>query len=300
MIAALQSVVEHLDESQSHHIALLSYSNVVHCYDCSGGLSRPKMLVLAGEDTVAPAGIVTQARGAGKVQRQERNRRFFFFLLLNAFFCSAQSSGGVGCAAALARGSGGAPGVRRGPRAPRCRWGAGRQRRTSLAHDGGQPTRKGENRLLGPSLSLCLSLFLCFDRIVCEIWRRRMCWERTRSGRCTIWTPPTAAGKISAPRSPPPLCVWMLLWPPPPLSTLDRCSGCAARREDECTRKTFVLWLVVFLCLIGLCALQVLLSGAGAWRLRAEAAGGTALSSDAPARLRCRRPRKVRAKKDRD
>ena len=47
-IAALRSVLEHLDEAAGHHVALVTYSNTVHCYDVSAHLSRPKMLVLAG------------------------------------------------------------------------------------------------------------------------------------------------------------------------------------------------------------------------------------------------------------
>ena len=66
-IAALRSVVEHLDETQNHHLALMTYSNTVHCYDCSAGLSRPKMLVVASDDAFAlPGGLIVAAKGQGK------------------------------------------------------------------------------------------------------------------------------------------------------------------------------------------------------------------------------------------
>ncbi len=42
-LASLRSVIEHLQEDQLH-VALLTYSDVVHCYDTTG--SRPKMFVV--------------------------------------------------------------------------------------------------------------------------------------------------------------------------------------------------------------------------------------------------------------
>lgn len=56
MLASLRSVVEHLPEEMLH-VALVTYSDVVHCYDCTG--TRPKMLVVhagaAPEDVVCPS-----------------------------------------------------------------------------------------------------------------------------------------------------------------------------------------------------------------------------------------------------
>jgi protein transport protein SEC24 len=65
-LGSLRSVIEHLDEEQNHQIGIVTYSDKVHCYDCSESLSRPRMLVLAEGSFSPVGGLAVPVKGQSK------------------------------------------------------------------------------------------------------------------------------------------------------------------------------------------------------------------------------------------